>query len=182
MILGLAYLSILITLYGYSFWLPQLIQSLGAFAPRRIGLLVSIPNVCAVLFMYRWGRYADHSAKRRWHTALPLLAAAAGFVVSAYSSDAAWATFGFTIVAVGIYCSLPVFWSLATSQRRGQASAAGIALVNSLGSIGGYIGPLLMGWLQQRNHGPAWGLLSLAGAAVVGSALVLSTPTSRESA
>ena len=173
--LSLVYLALVVALYGYSFWLPQIIQSLGTFTHRQIGGLAMLPNLSAALLMYAWGRHSDESGERRWHLMVPLTAAALGLILAAFTREPIPAMIALTLTAVGFYCALPVFWSLSTARLSGASAAAGIGLINAVGNCGGYIGPFAMGWLKQRSHGYSDGLLALAAGLAMGTALVALT-------
>ena len=169
------YFALLVALYGYNFWLPQIIQSLGEFSHRQIGGLAMLPNLAAVLFMYAWGLHSDATAERRWHAALPLLLAGAGLATAAFVHEPVVSIIALTLGAVGIYCALPVFWCLPTNRLSGAGAAAGIALINAIGNVGGYVGSAAMGYLKQASHGYADGLLLLAAAVTIAALLALST-------
>ena len=110
-----------------------------------------------------------------WHLILPMAAAVGGLILTAYARAPITAMVALTLAAVGVYCSFPVFWSISTARLRGTAAAAGIALINAVGNVGGYIGPVAMGWLKQRSQGYSDGLLLLATGVAVGMAVVVST-------
>jgi ACS family tartrate transporter-like MFS transporter len=169
-----AYFALLLSLYSYSIWLPQIVQGLARFTYREIGLLAMLPNLAAVLFMYPWSRNSDATRERHWHVALPLLLAALGLALSAFVHAPAASMAGLTLGAVGIYCSLPIFWSLPAERLTGAAAAAGIALVNSVGNLGGCVGLIAVGYLRQVTDGYSGGLLLLAGSVTLAALLVLS--------
>jgi MFS transporter, ACS family, tartrate transporter len=169
--LSCAYFALLVALYAYNFWLPQMIQSLAPFSHREIGGLAMLPSAAAALLMYPWGWHSDRSLDRRWHVALPLLLAASGLALAAFVREPAPSMVALTLAAVGIYCSLPVFWSLPTHYLAGAAAAAGIALINTVGNIGGFVGPSVIGYLLQASHDYSEGLLVLAAAAMVSAVL-----------
>jgi MFS transporter, ACS family, tartrate transporter len=168
------YFALLSALYGYNFWLPQIIQSLGALSHREIGLLTLAPNLVAAAAIYGWGRHSDRSGERRWHLALPAFLAAIGLAVA---SDAAIHPIGvmsaLVLGAVGIYATLPVFWTLPTALLHGMAAAGGIALINAVGSVGGYFGPSLVGRLKDSSASYQSGLRALALSLLVAGILAL---------
>lgn len=174
-LLSTAYFALLLALYSYSIWLPQIIQELGRFSYREIGLLAMLPNLAAALLMYPWSRHSDVTAERRWHVALPLLLAAVGLFSAAWVGQPAASVAVLTLAAAGIYCSLPVFWSLPAKRLTGASAAAAIALVNSIGNLGGYVGPTAVGYLKQVNDGYSGGLVLLAVSVTAAALLVLST-------
>jgi ACS family tartrate transporter-like MFS transporter len=162
-LLCLIYFALLIALYGYNFWLPQIIQSLGALSHREIGRLTLLPNLIAAAGIYAWGRHSDMTGERRWHLALPAFLAAIGLAIA---SNAAIHPVGvvsaLVLGALGIYATLPVFWTLPTAMFSGVAAAGGIALINAIGSIGGYFGPSIVGRFKDSSGNYHSGLRALA--------------------
>jgi ACS family tartrate transporter-like MFS transporter len=173
--LSAAYFSLLVALYGYNFWLPQIIQSLGDLNHRQIGVLAMVPNLAAVLLIYPWGRHSDETEERRWHLVIPLLVAIAGLAMAAWTTLPAISMLALTLGAVGIYCALPVFWSLPTSQLRGASAAAGIALINAVGNIGGYVGSSAVGYLMQATGSYTDALVFLSAALAVAAMVLVTT-------
>jgi ACS family tartrate transporter-like MFS transporter len=172
--LSAVYFALLLTLYGYNFWLPQIIHNLGAFSHKQIGVLTMLPNLAAMLLMYSWSRHSDVSSERRWHVALPLILAGVGLAMAAWVREPTISIVALTLGAVGIYCALPVFWSMPSNFLRGVSAASGIAMINSLGNVGGYFGSSAMGYLRDATGGYAGGLGLLAAAAAMAALLVIS--------
>jgi ACS family tartrate transporter-like MFS transporter len=173
--LALVYLGIVTGLYGFGFWAPQIIKSMGSFSNQQAGMLTIIPYVCAGIGLYVWGRSSDRRQERHWHLVLPILLSAAGFVGAALLSDPAMRLATLGVAAVGVYAALPVFWTRPTAILVGPAAAAGIALINAVGNLGGYIGPTVIGTLQ-ASHGYGAGLGVLAVTLVAGAALAFALP------
>jgi MFS transporter, ACS family, tartrate transporter len=169
------YFSLLVALYGYSFWLPQIIQSLSPFSHQQIGVLTMLPNLATVLLIYPWGRHSDQTEERRWHVVIPLLLAAVGLAMAAWAPLPTISMLALTLGAVGIYCALPVFWSLPSNHLRGASAAAGIALINAVGNIGGYVGSSAVGHLMQTTGSFTEALLFLSAALAVSAVLATST-------
>ena len=132
-----AYFALLLALYSYGIWLPQIIQGLARFSYQEIGLLAMLPNLAAAIVLYPWSRHSDTTGERRWHLALPLLLASAGLASAAWAREPAVCIAALTLAAVGIYGSLPVFWSLPAKRLTGASAATAIALVNSIGNVRG---------------------------------------------
>lgn len=174
-LLSTVYFALLVALYTYGFWLPQFIQALGRLTHQQIGGLAMLPNLAAALLMYGWARHSDRRGERLWHVALPLMLAAVGLALTAYVNEASWSLFALTLAALGIYCALPVFWTLSTNHLSGASAAAGIALINSVGNIGGYVGPSIMGYLRQATHAYTEGLVLLAGSVALAAGLLICT-------
>ena len=108
--------------------------------------------------MCLWGRHSDRKGERVWHLALPALLAGAGFLFGSFSGNLYASITAFTLGAIGIYATLPVFWTLPTALLTGTAAAGGIAVINSFGNLSGYLGPFAIGWLKESTQGYAAGL------------------------
>ncbi|MDQ0144092.1 MFS transporter [Cupriavidus necator] len=171
------YFCFVMGLYGVSFWLPTIIKQTGVKGALDIGLLTAIPYGCAVIGMVVVAYSADRSGERRWHIALPALAGALGLLLSVqWHSDTTLAMVALTLATIGILTTLPLFWSLPTAFLAGTGAAAGIALINSLGNLAGFLSPYAVGWLKDLTHSTDSGMYLLAACLVVGAALTLSVP------
>jgi ACS family tartrate transporter-like MFS transporter len=174
--LGIIYSLVTIGLYGLGFWMPLILRSLNpAFTNFEIGIWMMVPFVAAFAGMIAWSRHSDRHGERRWHTALPPLVggialAGAGFV----SSSSPVLAFGLLVVAtVGIYCFFGPFWTLPALFLTEAAAALGIAVVNSVGNIGGFIGPSLVGYIVKVTGGTEAGLIAIGACLVLCSVLTL---------
>ncbi|MFO1426419.1 MAG: MFS transporter [Steroidobacteraceae bacterium] len=174
---ALIYFGLVAGLYGFGFWAPQMIAALGTLDTVQVGLVTMAPFALAALAMHLWGARSDaHPGHRARHVALPAFLAGVGFLASALLAPNAVPTLiAFTIAAIGIYAALPVFWTLPTAMLTGTAAAGGIALINSLGNLGGYAGPFAVGWLRERSGDYASGMLALGGALLLSGLLALRT-------
>ena len=170
------YCGLVLGLYGFGFWAPQIIKSLGHLTNVQVGLISAIPYLAAAIAMVAWGRHSDTTGERVGHVCAPAALGAAGFLVSATATDPYVSLIALTCGAVGIYAALPVFWTLPTVMLSGTAAAGGIALINSVGNLGGYLGPYAVGWLKDWTGGYAAGLFVLSGAMLGAGLLVLLIP------
>ncbi|TWG79020.1 D-galactonate transporter [Cupriavidus gilardii J11] len=171
------YFSFVMGLYGISFWLPTIIRQTGVKSALDIGLLTAIPYGFAVLGMVLVARSADRTGERRWHIAIPALAGAVGLVLSVLWYDRTLlAMVGLTLATIGIMTTLPLFWSLPTAFLAGTGAAAGIAMINSLGNLAGFISPYAVGWLKDLTQSTNAGMYLLAGCLVAGAVLTLLVP------
>ncbi|WP_414442805.1 MFS transporter [Burkholderia sp. 22PA0106] len=176
-LMALIYFSFVMGLYGVGFWLPTIIKSTGVTDSFTIGLLSSIPYAAAVVGMILISRSADRRRERRWHVAIPAALGAIGLLLSvAWADQTALAMVGLTLATIGILTTLPLFWSLPTAFLGGTAAAAGIALVNSIGNLAGFLSPYMIGWLKQATGSNNAGMFMLAGFCVLGGLLALSVP------
>ena len=119
-------------------------------------------------------RRSDRSGERRWHTALPAFVGAAGLVASThYAHNPMLALAALSVATAGILSTFPVFWSIPAAMLGGAAAAAGIAMINSLGNLAGFVSPYLVGAIKDATHSTANGMLLLAASLAAGGALVL---------
>jgi ACS family tartrate transporter-like MFS transporter len=172
-LLALVYFGLVIGLYGLGFWAPQIIRTFGDLTNSQIGALAAIPYLFAGIAMVVWGRHSDATGERIRHVTIPAWIGAAGFAVSALALPPAASLAALTAGAIGIYAALPVFWTLPTAMLGGTAAAGGIALVNSFGNLGGYLGPYAVGWLKDTTGGYAAGLQVLAAGMALAGVIVL---------
>lgn len=170
---GVVYFCILVGLYGFSFWLPQIIASLGEMSNLQVGLFTMIPYTLACIGLVLWGRHSDATEERSWHVALPSLLGAAALMVSGWSSAPLIGFVALCLAAVGIYSGLPAFWALASRGLQGVAAAGAIALVNSIGNLGGFFGPAVIGAAKAHTGSYAVSLLVIAAFLVLGAVLVI---------
>ncbi|RQR31141.1 MFS transporter [Burkholderia sp. Bp9143] len=176
-LMALIYFSFVMGLYGVGFWLPTIIKATGVTDTFMIGLLSAIPYAVAVVAMILIARSADKRRERRWHLAIPAAFGALGLVLSVIGAhQTALAMLGLTLATMGILTTLPLFWSLPTAFLGGAAAAAGIAMINSIGNLAGFLSPYMMGWLKQATGANDAGMYMLAGFLVLGGLLALSVP------
>jgi ACS family tartrate transporter-like MFS transporter len=174
--LGLLYFTLVLGIYGVSLWLPQMVAARLGASDLVLGILVAIPYAVAALAMVLVGGHSDRSAERRWHIAGPALAGAAGLATSAALEQPALALAGLCLAALGIWSALGPFWTLPTTFLSGIAAAGGIALINSLGNLGGFVGPWALGLLKQATGSFRAGLAFLAASLLVAALLALRVP------
>jgi ACS family tartrate transporter-like MFS transporter len=169
--LSLAYFGTSAGLYTIGFWAPLIVKELG-FSVFHVGLLLAIPNLIAVVGMVLWSRNSDRTGERYWHAAIACVIAAVGMaVVARASSSAVLAIAGLSLTAFGVSSAKPPLWILPTTFFAGTAAAASIGLINSLGTLGGFAGPYMIG----ATH-VAGGYFS-RGLYLVGGTLILSAVT-----
>ena len=165
---SLAYFCLMLGLYGLGFWIPTVLASHG-LRLERLGWATALPYVTAVAGMVLWSRSSDRRAERRIHLAVAYVLAACGFVLAAIAPGAALAIAGFALAALGVLAAMPVFWSASTLSLAGPSLAAQIAVINSIGNLGGFFGPVLMGWLRQATHSYRTGLMAVAASLAAGA-------------
>jgi MFS family permease len=160
-------------LYGTGFWIPQLIKNTGIKDPLEVGLLTAIPYSFGAIAMLVLGRSSDRSGERRRHFALASFLGATGIVISnLFRQNTLVAMIGLTLATMGILATFPLFWPMPTDMLAGTSAAAGIAWVNSLGNLGGFLAPFIVGWFTDLTKRSDYGLYIIAGALMLGSLLV----------
>lgn len=180
--LGFVYFGIVVGLYGIGLWLPQIIKAMG-FTNIEVGLIVAVPYFLSAAAMMLWGRNSDRTGERVWHVALPALVSAAGFLASVYLQSTVLQLCALGVACIGIYSALAPFWTLPSTILGSIGAAGGIALINSIGNAGGFLGPYLVGWIKEVTGSFHLGMAALAfglvGAAILtlllGGALHLAT-------
>jgi predicted MFS family arabinose efflux permease len=171
------YFALVMGLYGLNFWLPTIIRDLGYSSYLEIGLINALPFGAAAVAMVVIAHRADQRGERRWHIVVPAVIGALALIASVYlATQPLLAIAALTVAACGIFAAIPQAWGLTTTLLSGGAAAAGIALINSVGNLSGFVGPYAIGWIKDATGSTANGMLLLAGSLIVGSALVLSIP------
>jgi len=173
-LLTLAYFLAVSGGYGLFFWLPTLVKRVSGSSNFKVGLISTIPYLAGLLAMLFAGWSSDRSGERRWHTAVPMIAAAAGFLFSAlFAQHAAMAVAMFCVASIGIHSYLPSFWSLPTKFLTGSVAAGCIGLINSVGNLGGFLGPYVVGYVSTKTGSFFGGILYLSLSTLGGAAVIL---------
>ena len=171
------YFTMAMSLYGVSFWLPTIIKGMGVTDNFEIGMLSSLPWIASVFSMLLFARSADKMRERRWHVIIPMLMGSTGLILSVLLSSNHYLSFAALILAcMGIVSAIPLFWSLPTAFLVGAGAAAGIAAINSIANLAGFLAPYLVGWLKQLTSSTDSGMYMLAAALVIGAAITLMVP------
>jgi ACS family tartrate transporter-like MFS transporter len=161
--------------YGVFLWLPKILRDLSGQGGWRLSLMTAIPFAAALAGMVLIGRHSDRTRERKRHVAACALTAATGLILAAFFTNNLWLlVLSFTLSQIGQRSVMSVFWSIPPMVLGGTAAAAGIALINAVGNLGGFFGPSIMGWLRDTTGGYGGGFLVLAGALVLAASLVLS--------
>jgi MFS transporter, ACS family, tartrate transporter len=170
-----AYFMALVSMYAMTFWMPQLVKGLSSqYSNTTVGILVMIPYLAAMPAMILVSRSSDRTLERRYHIAIPeIVGVIALLLLGAVTTHSAFFTVVlWCFVAMGIYCLLGPFWALPNEFLTGFSAAAGIALVNSIGNLGGFVGPYAMGAISRRT-GSFHGGLVFAGVSLFASAMLI---------
>lgn len=180
-LLTLAYFFMVTAVYGFNFWLPSIIKKLSGSSNLVVTLISALPYCVALVAILIIGWSSDRTRERRWHTALSMIAASVGLLLSVVAQDhTALAVLMFCIAAAGMYGYLPGFWALPTSFLTGTPAAVSIGLINSVGNLGGFAGPFIVGYLSNVTNSFFGGVLYLSVSALVAAGLILSLRAIKE--
>lgn len=171
--LGLSYFLLLVPLYGFALWLPQLVKASGSFSNFDVGVITAVPYAVAAAGMLLVGRSSDRSGERYLHLALPAVAGALGFLAAARAGSTPLLVAALSLAAFGVVGWLGPFWALPTAFLKEQAAAGGIALINSMGALGGFVGPYVIGAIRERTGEFGPGLVFLAGCMAAAALIVV---------
>ncbi|MEV6105111.1 MFS transporter [Streptomyces sp. NPDC051940] len=172
----LIYFCFVMGQYALTFWMPTFVESTGIEGALAIGVLSAVPYVAALVAMNLFGRSADKRRERRWHLVIPSLMGAVGFSMAAsFTGSTALSLVALSIAAAGVLTCAPLFWSLPTAFLSGTAAAAGLAAINSVGNLAGFVSPYMIGALKDSTGSTAIPMYVLAAALVIGAAAVLTT-------
>lgn len=167
-----AYFTLMIGLYELGFWTPRLLSSHGV-SLRALGWVNAVPYALGGIGMLLWSRWSDLRRERRWTLFLSFSTAAAGFALTALAPTATLTALALAVAAFGVFASMPVFWAACSQRMAASAAGLAIAAINSVGNVGGFLGPYATGWLLGRTHSYSSGLFASAGALLVGALVIL---------
>ncbi|MBP6346051.1 MFS transporter [Neisseriaceae bacterium CLB008] len=173
-LLAFAYFCIISGIYAVAFWLPTLISNSGVTDLKQVGLYSAIPYLCAALFMWWFAKSSDKHQERRWHSTLPALFAAIGLSLAIVFGDHFAVSLAAISLATGLmWAAYTVFWAIPSQYLEGSAAAGGIALINSIGLLGGLVSPMLMGFVKEATGSLMAGWFSIAGVLALGALTLL---------
>jgi len=171
--LGLIQFTALIGTYSLSSWMPQVLKALSShYSNTVVGWLVVIPQVVGLLSMVAVSRHSDRTQERRYHAAIPVVAGGIGWLLLSASSSPLVSMVALSLIAAGAYSFFGPFWVLPCEFLTGYAAASGIALINSIGNVSGFVGPFAIGFFKNRTGTMFWGLV-FVGACMLLSAVLL---------
>ncbi len=176
LLINALYFCTVIGIYGIGLWLPTIVKSFG-LSNMAVGWGVAGPYLLATITMAIWTRRSDRLGERRWHLALPAFVATAAFVVSALLGTQLIALIPLAIAAAGIYAVLPLIWTLPNKFLTGLAAAGGIAFINSIGNLGGFVGPYIVGYIREATGSFTWALMALSLGMFLAGVIALCLPS-----
>lgn len=176
--LAFAYFTMICGIYTVSFWLPSILKADGVTDTMQIGLYSMIPYIGAAIAMVVIGRRSDRLGERRLHSAVPaFIGAAALAVATLYSGNLAVSLVCITLATAMIWAAYTVFWAMPSQYLKGDGAAGGIALINSIGLIGGFLSPTIIGWVRTTTGSMQAGLLVMVALLIAGAVMLVVTRT-----
>ncbi len=180
-LLTLAYFFMVTGVYGLNFWIPSIVKKLSGLSTFQVSLVSALPYCFGFITILIVGWHSDKTQERRWHTAISMMAASCGLILSVvFGNFAPLAIAMLCITGAGNAGYLPGFWALPTSFLSGTTAAASIGLINSFGNLGGFAGPYVVGYLSKKTGSYYGGILYLAASALVASFLILALRATRK--
>ena len=173
-LLTMCYFCAMTGSYGIAFWLPTILKRLSGKSDFKVTLLAALPYVAAFVTQQVNGWHSDRTQERRWHAAIPVFVCglALGLAV-VYRSNLTMSVGLFVLAGGSFYGFQPVFWAVPTLFLSESAAAASIGLINAVGNLGGFVGPMVIGYLANRTHSFSPGLLYLVASLFVSGSLML---------
>jgi MFS family permease len=173
LMLGLIYFLIQIASYGLNFWTPHLIRTAGTEHPARIGVLTSLPYLCGAVSMVVVGRLSDRSGERRKFVSGLLVMAALGFFGAAtFDRQTDLLIIALAVMGAGVVASIPAFWTLPPKLLTGAGAASGIAMINTLGQLGGIVSPVMVGLIRDSTGSTSLALDAIGALSLLSAVLL----------
>jgi len=174
LILTLTYFCAVTAVYGFNFWLPTILKGLSGLSNLQVSLVAAIPYIAGLVAMIIVGWTSDRTKERRWHTSISLLVVSVGLFLGAVAKDNVFLAVAlFTIACAGLYSYLPGFWAIPGTFLTEAAAAVSVGFVNSVGNLGGFFGPYIVGFFESRTGSAFGGIIYLSGSALAAALLVL---------
>ena len=160
-------------LYGLTLWLPEILKGWSGYGNVAVGFASAIPYIVAAIATVLIGVHSDRTHERRLHAGLPCLIAALGFLGSAMVHSPWLGLAGITLAAIGVFGKNGPFWAIPREFLCGPAAAGGLALIDTVGALGGFLGPYAVGLVRNVSGQFTGGLLVLSGSLLVSGFLTL---------
>jgi MFS transporter, ACS family, tartrate transporter len=170
--LSLVYFGTSAGLYTLGIWAPQIIKEFG-LSSLQVGFLNALPGTVAIVAMVLWARHSDRTGERTWHVVAACMLASLGLMLAGFAGTVLAVLLALTLVNIGISSAKPPLWSMPTMFLSGSAAAAGIATINSIGNLGGFVGPAMIGWIKDLTGSFLGGLFFVAALLVLSAVLTL---------
>jgi len=165
--------------YGIGFWFPTIVKRLSGLSDFKVTLIGALPYVAAIVVQQANGWHSDRTRERRWHSAMPVFVCGTGLAAAVLFGSKPVLSIALLVLAGGAFYGFqPVFWAVPTTFLGESAAAASIGLINSVGNLGGFVGPMVMGLLASRLHSFSAALLFLVASLFMAGALILAVGAS----
>jgi MFS transporter, ACS family, tartrate transporter len=174
---GLAFLNYFV-FYTFAFWFPTMLKRQSGLSDVRVGLLGAVPYIAIFLVMQINGWHSDKNCERRWHSAVPMFVSAIGVLGLLGQPRSIPVSIVLFTMASMAFAYLPTFWAIPTEFLSQSAAAAAVGMVNTVGSVAGFAGPHIFGYLNARTGSFSYGLALMTVSALVGGLLILCIPKS----
>ena len=159
--------------WGFNVWMPTVLKALSGWSNTAIGWIIVIPMTMALIGFLYVGRSSSRTGEKRWHVAIPMFLGAIGMGCGPFVTDTFLSMVLVCITAIGVYCGMGVWWTYPTSFLSGAAAAGAVGLINSIGNIGGWVGPYLTGYIKDLTGSFQWAYVYLAFSLTVAGLLIL---------
>jgi len=181
LLLALGYFFMVTAVYGVNFWIPSIVKNMSGLSTLGVSFVAALPYCAGLIAILIMGWHSDKTKERRWHTALAMIAASFGLVMSVVlRSYAPLAIAMLCITGAGTAGYLPGFWALPGSFLTGTTAAASIGLINSFGNLGGFVGPFVVGYISSKTNSYSGGVLYLSASALIASFFILALRATRK--
>ena len=159
--------------WGFNFWMPTVLKAASGWSTAAIGWIIVIPMTMALIGFLYVGRSSSRTGEKRWHVAIPMFIGAVGMGFGPFVTDIFWSLVLVCVTAIGVYCGMGVWWSYPTTFLSGAAAAGAVGLINSVGNIGGWVGPYLTGFIKDATGSFMYAYIYLAFSLTVAGLLIL---------
>ncbi|MHB1653459.1 MAG: MFS transporter [Desulfitobacteriaceae bacterium] len=171
--LALIYFMWITGFWGFGFWLPTVLKSVSGWSNASIGWIIIIPMTMALIGFIINGNSSSRTGEKRWHMAIPMFLGAIGIGLGSFVTNPSLSFVLICVSAIGVYVGMGVWWTYPTSFLSGSAAAGAVGLINSVGNLGGWVGPYLVGFVKNQTGSFTWAYLYLAFSLTVAGILIL---------
>ena len=171
--LCLIYFLWVVGFWGFYFWMPTVLKQLSGWSTQLLGGAIAIPMTVALLVQFVIGWSSSKTGDKVWHVSLTLMVGAFGLALSPFATDTTVALVLICLSAIGIHAAMGVWWTIPTTFLMGPAAAGSVALINSCGNLGGWVGPYMMGWIKTNTGAFDLGYFIMGGMMFAAALLVL---------
>ena len=171
--LCLIYFLWVVGFWGFYFWMPTVLKQLSGWSTQLLGGAIAIPMTVALLVQFFIGWSSSKTGDKGWHVSLTLMVGAFGLALSPFATDTTVALVLICLSAIGIHAAMGVWWTIPTTFLTGPAAAGSVALINSCGNLGGWVGPYMMGWIKTNTGAFDLGYFIMGGMMFAAALLVL---------